>query len=700
MFLSQYRHWQLRRVRVAQSDISDCGPASLKSVAAYYRVHASMQYLRQHAGTHRGGTHMQGMTEAATALGLNAKAGKAGIDLLRQIDRPVILMMRKGPLLHYLVYYPDTSFPLLMDPSDGRLVRVDWKRIEADWTGILQLMEPAESLDYQAHPITSRKLIIDIVLENRQTLMLCVLYALLFTLLGLCFPVYLKIILDRIIPDGNSGLMDQLSLLMLGILLLSIGLSWKRGILGIRMGIAIDKKLTLGYFDHLLRLPQQFFDSMRTGEIMARVGDATRIRAFVADSLMALMINLLIIVSSFGLMWYYSPRLTSYLFILIPVYAIIFSRFNQLFSFHQKKVMENWAGIESFWLSSLNSIETLRFYNLQDQASRDHRSRYEKLLEANYSVSRYGLLNLQWTEFLSRLSILFLLWMGVKMVMTGELSLGSLLSFYALVGYFHTPLQNIMSVNRVVQSAKVAAERLIDLQSTARLKTGNEIAMKDMFPVEIKSLCFRYPGSEMLLKNVSLTVERGEFVLLRGKSGSGKSTLFKVLTGNYFPSSGKVSFAGQIGISDSIIQHMGYAPQFPQILPRTLAENICMGSEPDLQQMNSMVEEFQLHEFLKAFPFGLSTYLGEGGMELSGGQKQMIALMRIIYRRPQWVLLDEPVSMMDSETSKVFDEMILRWKECKTAIFMISHDEKWINHAGRILEIADGEVNELILHGK
>lgn len=298
-------------IKIKQRDITDCGAACLASVSAHYKLKLPVAKIRQIAGTDQKGTNALGMIKAAEQLGFSTKGVKGNIDALPKIPLPAIAhVVVKEMLQHYVVIYEVTDkFVKYMDPGDGNIHKVTIEEFSKTWTGVLILLIPSEDFMARDEKVSNISRFFYLLRPHKAVLVQCLIGAILYTVLGLSTSIYIGKITDYVLVGGNTNLLNLMSIGMLVVLALQIVLGSLQKIFMLNTGQQIDARLILGYYKHLLKLPQRFFDTMRVGEIISRVNDAVKIRAFINDVSISLIVNVFIVIFSFILMFIYSWKL-------------------------------------------------------------------------------------------------------------------------------------------------------------------------------------------------------------------------------------------------------------------------------------------------------------------------------------------------------------------------------------------------------
>ena len=321
-----------KSIQIKQQDISDCGAACLASVAAYFGLKIPISRIRQYAGTDKQGTSLYGLIKAAEQLNFKSKAVKTtGIDL-NDIPLPTIfhLVLENG-IQHFVVVYRIKKNKVrFMDPSSGQLINQSILSFQNSWKGVIILLVPSDKFRKR----NEKKSVIirfrQLILPHRNMQIRALLGALVYSILGLSASIYVRKIIDYVLPGSNIGLLNTLSLGMILLLFLQVFTGYFKSIIILKTGQKIDSCLILAYYKHLLELPQKFFDCMQVGEIISRANDALRIRIFINDIGLGLVIQGFAIVFSMTAMIIYSWKLTLIMLLAIPFYGLIYFISNRL----------------------------------------------------------------------------------------------------------------------------------------------------------------------------------------------------------------------------------------------------------------------------------------------------------------------------------------------------------------------------------
>lgn len=693
-------------IKVKQRDITDCGAACLASVAAHHKLKLPVSKIRQWAGTDKKGTNAWGLIKAAEKMGMTAKGVKATPESLAEIPLPAIAhVIVKGKLQHYVVIYKITAAHVeKMDPGTGKLEKQPIEEFKKEWTGVLILLSPSGNFVARNEKVSNFKRFRFLLRPHRSTLLQALFGAVIFTLLGLSTSIYIQKITDHVLINGNRNLLNLLSVTMIVILLLQIFIGSFQTILVFKTGQLIDSRLILGYYKHLLKLPQRFFDTMRTGEIVSRINDAVKIRAFINDTIINFIVNIFIVVFAFSLMFIYSWKLALIMLLIIPLYTGLYFAVNYLNKKRERKIMEQAAEMESQLVESLNSEKTIKQLGMEEFANIKTETRFIALLHSGYKSGLNSVFSGNSSMFISRIFTIILLWVGSLFVLRQEITPGELMSFYALIGYFTGPVSGLIGMNKTYQNATIAADRLfeiMDLEQEANdeLVDATTIETGD---IQFKNISFSYGTRVDVFEDFTVSFKKGEISAIIGESGSGKTTIAALLQKLYTLNNGAI-FIGNTNIkyisNNSLRQMVGIVPQNLDLFNGRVIDNIAVGEfNPDLKRVLNICTQLGMIDFIEKLPAGFNTLVGEHGATLSGGQKQRLAIARALYRQPQILIMDEATSSLDSEAEYHVQQTIKQLKSEGKTILIIAHRLSTVLLADNIVVLEDGKLIEQGTH--
>ena len=693
----------VRRVpKVRQHDMSDCGVACLASIAKHHRQRVPIARLRQYAHTDKLGTSMLGLVRAAQQLGYSAKGVRATPESLARAPMPMVAHVRLATGAHHYVVVEraDERNVWLMDPDGGERRTEPRAEFDARWTGVLLLLAPASGGMAPADVASRAERVWQLVRPHRGALTQALLGALVYTLLGLATSIYVQKLVDSVLADGRVGPLHVMTAAMLAIALAQTLIGGLRSALMVHVGQHIDAGLVLGYYGHLLKLPQSFFDRMRVGELTSRVTDAVKIRAFVGEVIVEAAASMLVITASAAMMFSYDWRLAAWTLGMLPLYAALYAIGSRLNRRQQRMLMERAAALESQIVESLSAAGTVKRFGLEEHAALTTEAKFVRLFRSVGTAARTSIWIGNAGMLVSRLGTIGLLWLGASRALAQELSAGQLMSCYALLGFLTGPALALVGFSRAVEEARVASERLFEIME---LEPEGRVAPVPLIrehtgDVRFEHVSFRYGGRAAALTDVSFTCARGNVTALVGESGSGKSTVASLVQRLYEVDQGRILIGAQdlanVDLA-SLRRLVGVVPQTIDLFTGSILENLALGDPlPDVARLVRLCEKVGLRDTIERMPQSWLTSVGERGVALSGGERQRMAIVRALYREPTVLILDEATSALDSANEQLILDVMHRAAASGTTVIVIAHRLTTIAAADHIVVLAAGRVVE------
>lgn len=689
-------------VKIKQHDIKDCGAACLASIGNHFKVNLPIARIRQFAHTDKRGTNVLGIIEAAEKMGFTAKGVKGGLDSLDKIPLPAIAhIVIKEQLHHYVVIYKVEKTKItVMDPGFGKMQVYTLEEFKKVWSGVLILFAPNNDFKTINEKTSSFKRFWSLIQPHKTILVQALVGAILFTVLGLAMSIYIQKITDYVLVDGNRNLLNLLSVSMIVIIFLQVYIGSKKSIFVMKTGQLIDAKLILGYYKHLLNLPQRFFDTMQIGEITSRINDAVKIRSFINEVAIEMIVNVFIVIFSFALMFIYYWKLALIIFLVIPFYMAVYFLLNKFNKKVERSIMENAAELQTQLVESITHVRTVKEFGIEEFSNLKTENRFVKLLFTTYKSGLNTIFANSSTQFLASAFTIVLMWIGSGYVIDRTITPGELFSFYAIIGYFTSPVASLISMNKTAQNALIAADRLFEIMDLEREETENKIELtkENLGDIKFENVSFRYGSRMEVFKNFNAIFKKNQTTAIVGESGNGKTTLISLLQNLYPVKEGKIC----IGENDlkfihyqSLRKIVGVIPQQLNLFSGNIIENIALGeSFPNIQRILELSKQLGIYEFVEKLPNGFETQIGENGAMLSGGQKQRIAIARALYKNPEILLMDEATASLDTHSEKMVKEVIDNFKSLGKTIIVIAHRLSTIASADTILVMKNGSIVE------
>jgi ABC-type bacteriocin transporter len=693
-------------VKIKQHDATDCGAACIASISAHYGLRYPISRIRQYAFTNKKGTNILGLVEAANRLGFKAKGVRANDESLKIIPKPAIAhVIVKETLQHFVVICKVTKKSItIMDSSDGQLHKINREAFLKEWSGVLVLMEPEDNFKTGNLKQSIASKFLSLLIPHKSMMFQAVFGAFIYSILGLSTALYVGKITDYVLVDKNVNLLNLMGIIMLLITVLRTFIGSMKSILALKTGQRIDAALILGYYKHILTLPQQFFDTMRVGEIISRVNDAVKIRNFINNVSLDLVVNVMILFFSACLMFLYSWKLAVVSLLSAPLFFVVYWSFNRLNRKYQRKIMESGAELETQLVESLNSISTIKRFGIEEYANINTENRFVHLLRNTYRSMYGSILTQGGIQFISTGITIAVLWIGSNLVIKQELTPGTLMVFYSLIGYLLSPIDSLIKSNQTIQDALIAADRLFQIMDLEQEENNEKIVIEPEMigDITFENVSFRYGSRKQVFEALDLKIEKGKTTAIIGESGSGKTTLMSILQHIYPIQSGNIRI-GSYDISqisnDSLRKIVGTVPQEIELFAGTIIENIALGNfQPDIKKIADLIEQLGLKEFIEKLPNGYLTYIGEHGASLSGGERQRIAIARALYKEPDILIFDEATSSLDSISERYVKQTLNALAQQGKTIIVIAHRLSTVRNADKIVVLNKGGVAETGTH--
>ncbi|NFF68490.1 peptidase domain-containing ABC transporter, partial [Clostridium sporogenes] len=659
---------------VKQHDYKDCGVACLATICKQYGLKYPISKIRQIAGTDKEGTSAFGIIKAAEELGFTAKGVKASKqdDLFSEIPLPCIAhVVIDKTMLHYMVIHKITEKEIIIaDPAKG-VVKYTPQEFFEIWTGILIIMTPTVKFQKGNKEKGLFQRFFKLIKPQKKLLINIFLSSIIYTILGIIGAFYFKFILDDIIPNNLNKSLHMISIGIIVLTLFKVLLGAFRTQLLIYLGQNMDIPLMLGYYEHVINLPMNFFGTREVGEIISRFNDASKIRDAISGATLTMMIDSLMVI--IGGIFLYTSNSLLFGITIVPVvlYIIIVWAFNRPLEEVNRSVMEDNAKLTSYLVESLNGVETIKAFNAEGEVNLETEKRFISLIK---SVFKNGFINNLHGSIKGSVKAIFgvvILWVGTHQVLKGAMSIGQLISFNALLAYFLDPIENIINLQPQLQTAVVAGERLgeiLDLELEKSIDEEKKIKPQSLLGnIEFKNVDFRYGTRKLILKDINMNIKSGERIALVGESGSGKTTLAKLLMNFYQCEKGEI-LINTYNIKDINIETLrdkiAYISQETFLFNGTIRENLSLGNPYiTYEEIIEACKRAQIHDFINSLPLRYNTLVEENGSNFSGGQKQRLSIARAILKKPEILIMDEATSSLDSITERAIENTMNEFSE-------------------------------------
>ena len=727
---------------VKQHDIRDCGAACLAMIASHFGVNYPFQYYREITKTDRNGANLYGLVDAGKKLGLSAEALSGDLNELLdgissgEIKLPIIAhTITEDNMQHFVVVasFSKDKFTIL-DPGKGKQ-RKPLDQFSHIWTGyIVSFEETPDTIKCRNNKDSFTKFFKLLSGQKKQIALILVL-SLIIAAIGIAGSYVFEIVLDdfystSLSPNGgiptatapvtgthqtgnrildfisaNASQFNVFFALIIGLYLLQGGIQFARGYLISVLSKKIDLRLMIPYYDKIIDLPINTINTRATGEYLARFSDASTIRNAVSGATLTIVLDSVMVIASAIILWQQNSKLFFVSLIMIALYAIVVLVYRKPIENVNRSVMEKNATVQSYLKESIDGIELLKANNAGYQAKEKNSSKFKSFIG---SVLKLNILSSSQDAICTTVEfcgIVIILWMGFGMAINGIVGVGSIMTFYALLAYFTTPIKNLIELQPLIQTAVIAADRLNDILDAKSedediapeeqmQKREQSVPLEELFFSHVN---FRYGNQELTLRDISFSIKRGEKIAIVGQSGSGKTTIAKLLIKFYLPENGTILYNNDdyAALPNAFIREkIAYVDQNTFLFSDTIANNLRLGkpSATD-EEIEKLCIETQVDSFIKNLPFGLNTVLEENGQNLSGGQRQRLSIVRALLKKPEILILDEATSNLDITSESAIKKALFDTYQDLTCV-IIAHRLSTIKTCDRIIVLDNGRIVE------
>ena len=702
-----------------QRDAMDCGPSCLALVTCFLGRPVPVERFRELCGQSRTGVSLLGLSRAAEVVGLRSQGVRLNLPALRKVNLPCIAHWHQN---HFVVVWKIHKGRVWVgDPAHGGTVVYTEEEFlrhwgvaddagETDPRGICLLLtatpdffaREGETVDRLSFGFLGR------YLRPHHKLLVQLLLGLgAGSLLSLIFPFLTQAMVDKGIGNQDLGFITLLLLAQLMLFFSGQAVEMLRSWILLHVSTRLNVSLISDFLAKLLRLPIGFFDSRQVGDILQRISDHSRIEQFLTGTALGSVFSLLNLLVFSVVLLLYKPQIFLIFWVGSLLYLgwvlfflryrrdLDFKRFQEL-SRNQSNLYQLVSGIQEIKLNGCERKQRWRWEEIQAQLF-------------GINVRTLGLSHVQQSGavLIDQLKNIFITYLTARAVVTGEMTLGMMLSVQYILGQLNAPLSQRLTFSRSLQDARLSLERLAEVHrkedEEGEGQSGGEMLPSGPQTIRIQGLSFAYPpGDEEALRDVSLELEAGKVTALVGASGSGKSTLMKLLLG-YYPSGSGEILVGDLPLSrlspSAWRLRCGVVTQEGMIFSESIAENIALADDegPRMDAVRNAAKVACIDDFVARLPLGYQTKVGMEGHGLSAGQKQRLLIARAVYRQPDFLFLDEATNALDVENERRIVAHLDEVSAGRT-VLVIAHRLSTVRNAHRIVVLGEGQVLEMGTH--
>ena len=636
---------------------------------------------------------------AARRLGIASRLVRQDPKRLAQAPLPAIAIARDGEY-SVVAKYSKASIPKLLVYRPGNAPQIlSVEEFEASWTGEMIYLAARSSRARESRRFDF-SWFIPAVIKYRRLLGEVLLISLVLQIIALATPLFFQVVMDKVLVNHAIETLNVIAVGLLLAILFDAALSGIRSYVFAHTTSKLDVELGDRLFKHLLELPIGYFQSRRVGDSVARVRELEQIRSFLTGNALTIVVDLAFSFVFLAVMFCYSVRLTLYVMLAIPAYALLSMVFTPVLRARLIDRFNRSAENQAFLVETISGIETLKALAVEPSWMREWQRQLASYVRSGLSATTTGLAAGGGVRLVSRFVTLAIMWAGAWCVMDGQLTVGQLIAFNMLAAQVAAPILRLAQMWNDFQQVGVSVERLGDILNARTEVVGPGSALPRIEgSVEFDQVSFRYrPDAAEALRGVSFRVATGEVLGIVGRSGSGKSTVTKLIQRLHVPARGRILIDGHdVAVIDaaSLRSQIGVVLQENVLFSRSVRENIALAQPlASLEEIIAVAKLAGAHEFICELPEGYETEIGENGTGLSGGQRQRIALARALLKDPRILIMDEATSALDYESERIIQEGMDRICRGRTVI-IVAHRLSALRHADRILVLERGEIAEM-----
>lgn len=694
-----------------QLDYRDCGPTCLRMVAKYHGKSFSREFLRDKSNITKQGVNLAGIAEAAEEIEMRTLGMQVSIEsLVNEVPTPFIIPWRQK---HFVVVYKTTKKKIYVaDPAFGLLSYNHEKFMEA-WTskgkddGFVLILEPNTKFyglsdnEQKSHGF---RFIFSYIKPYTSLVYQLIIGLLVGSIIQLAFPFLMQSVVDFGVLNQNINFIYLILIAQIILFFSQTIVTVFRQWILLHITSRLHIKMVSDFIMKLLKLPMKFFETRTTGEHLQRISDHQRIQRFLSTSSLAMIYSIFTFVVFNAILAYYNTTIFLVFLsgaIFYVLWATFFLKKREELDF---KMFDEQSNSQTSLVQIINGVNEIKINNSQ----RKKRWMWEYIQISLYKVSINSLKLTQYqtigSNFINELKNIFITFLSAKAVITGDLTLGMMLSIQYIVGQLNLPLSNFISFLQQGQDAKISLERLsqVHLKDSEDVKHANKSKnLPKSKSIKIKDLSFRYGGrsSPLVLKKLNITIPEGKTTAIVGESGSGKTTLIKLLLKFYQPTEGKI-FVGNTDLStihnDYWRYNCGAVLQDNFIFNDTIGGNISESEQNELinkEKLYQAAKVANIHDYIDNLPNRYNTEIGSSGIRLSGGQTQRLIISRAIYKDPFYLFFDEATSALDANNERKIMDNLNAFLEGKTSI-IVAHRLSTVKNADNIVVLENGELVE------
>lgn len=689
---------------VVSNDSRYCGPAALATVAQHYGFHISTVRLGEILGTDLQGTDLASIRRGAEGLGFSASSGKIKTETLEHIPLPAIAHFNDTQAGHIVVIHKVNKRSVLVaDPSRG-VVSIPREDFLRRWSRHVVLLAPSAEFRKNKRPPSSFSEFLVIARGEKKAIVLSICMSVVVVIAAFGFSAFAQVTLDRVIPRSDLNLLYSLSAAVLTAIGFRALGGFARECLLAKFGLRLELSLGETYTSRLLSLPSEFFEKRSPGEVFARMTDISNVRNAIVGTLLSVLLDFSLLALCTAFLLWYSPILGSVVLLVVPLVGTLMVFVSRRLLMKEREIREHLTQLAMRFIEVVQNIRSVKIFTAEIHAQGQI---MEKYAEAQKATSQRLILSSsagQVCTFVTSVAAVAILVVGAHLAVRGHLTIGQLMFFYSAFGLLLGSVERLAPSIASLQEATIGMERLKAIE-LVEPENGIAFEKRRVAPIsggiQFQDVSFWRREEYPALSQINLDVQVGESVAVVGETGSGKSTLACLVAGLYIPKRGELLIDGQPTNQMDLRflrRHIAAVFQDPGLMNGSVRANIGLGAQSaSFEEIEAAARLAQAHDFILQLPRGYDYEVGTGGIALSSGQRQRIAIARALLRNPAILILDEATGNLDTETERRVMDGIQRTRKNKTTL-ILTHRLSVAAVADRTVVLKSGTIIEQGTH--
>ena len=693
-----------------QHDLRDCAAACLATVLYSHNIKLPLVKVREKLKIDRNGASIEAILTVARGYMMNADAYHCSIEELinevheKKLMLPMIAHIISDNLQHYVVIKKINNKTIKYFDPIGKMKTMTIEHFSEIWTGYIVNIEKNEHC--QDIKLLKKKYFSGIIKRNYKKILCILVLSIIMAIISIVDALFYQKIIDGIIlqdkiislktdiiPQFNISLnLNRIFLILIIFVIFQAIITLMKNVLLSKLEEDIGNTLSKQFLKNVFHLPFIHFKKWSTGELLSRYSDMGKIQELLSQTMLSIIFNFIMLFIGGGILFNISKILFFITIITVVIYVIIMLLFKKGIENYNQMIMQNNEKVTKDMKEYIDGIETIKAYSIEKEICNDlqfnMRTLYKNIKKGKkLAISESTIMNI-----ISGISSIAILWIGCILISKGKLTLGTLIAFQSLVGYFASPILELVNLQPECQAAIIAMERLEDIYGVEKEKIEIKKDRKYLIDGDIKfeNVSYRYGFRPYVLKNVNLYIKKGTNILIKGKSGTEKTTLVNLLKGFLELEEGDI-YIGEKNIKNISIYDLrnkvAYISQTPYFFSKTIYQNIVLNnSSISKEELSIIIDGCQLTDVIEKMPLGINTIISENGKDLSGGQKQRLSIARALVSKPEILIIDEGTNQLDAKTEEKIIMFIKKYLiDC--TIIRISHNDYSKMQDEKIIEL-------------